>query len=81
MQNAGEASFILCSKKSTVCVFHKHELDTDLLKTLLRRFQSCFKTVQREQIQAHKMYLCQKEKSSMPKVFIGLIFNFNLASF
>ena len=40
-------------KKSMVRVFHENRLDTDLLKTLPKHFESRFKTVQSEQRQIH----------------------------
>ena len=53
-----------------VCVFHKHGLETNLLKTLPARFQSRFKTVQREQIQIHETVVLPEEKELDAKSFL-----------
>ena len=64
-----------------VCVFHKHGLETNLLKTLPARFQSRFKTVQREQIQIHAAIVRPEEKELDAKsFFVGLIADFNLVN-
>ena len=64
-----------------VCVFHKHGLETNLLKTLPARFQSRFKTVQREQMQIHEtLGAARRKRARCQKFFVGLIADFNLAN-
>ena len=57
-------------KKSMVRVFHEHGLETDLLETLPERFQSRFKTVQRQQRRIHEATVLPEEKELDAKSFL-----------
>ena len=56
-------------KKSMIRVFDEHGLDTDLLETLPERFESNFKTVQREQRRIHEAIVLPEEKELDAKSF------------
>ena len=63
-------AFSYCKlKKSIVRIFDEHGLDTGLLDTRPERFESCFKTVQREQRQIHNLALVTATKELDAKSF------------
>ena len=63
-------AFSYCKlKKSIVRIFDEHGLDTGLLDTLPERFESRFKTVQREQRQIHNLALVTATKELDAKSF------------
>ena len=68
-KNDGEPSQFYVQKVYGLC-FHKHGLETNLLKTLPARFPSRFKTVQREQMQIHEAVVLPEEKELDAKSFL-----------